>query len=71
MDKERGGGGENSKRVSKLEREKKTLEENIQNQKNAVDRLTKIKFWHKASPAWVAKDREIKELEAKIQLWSG
>ena len=71
VDKERGGGGENSKRVSKLEREKKTLEENIQNQKNAVDRLTKIKFWHKASPAWVAKDREIKELEAKIQLWSG
>jgi len=44
------------------------LEENINNQKSAVDRLTGVKFFHDPSPKWTAKDREIREIEAQLQL---
>ena len=44
------------------------LRQNLANSKKAVDRLSKEPFWHEASPAYVAKEREVKELEMRQQL---
>ncbi len=67
-DKEGGRRGHGNGQIIKLQHEKKTLEENINNQKSAVDRLTGVKFFHDPSPKWTAKDREIREIEAQLQL---
>ena len=55
-------------RLAALQGQASQLRQNIANSKTAVDRLTKEPFWHEASPAYQAKEREVRELEAQLQL---
>ena len=69
--KQEGGGGGAKERLAALQGQAKQLKQNISNSKNAVDRLTKEPFWHEATPAFLQKEREVKELIARRQLAQG
>ena len=69
--KQEGGGGGAKERLAALQGQAKQLGQNISNSKNAVDRLTKEPFWHEATPAFLQKEREVKELLARRQLAQG